>query len=126
MEFLKNLLKWILLILFIIIIIVLTIKFANRKDNTKTKSKEPTVNIVEKKKKKNVETVESVEAEKKDEEDKDEALIEINKQESTQETLIVDSPDTASSGAKEIVFGIMFLGFAISYIYTYKNMKENS
>ena len=122
MELLKSILRWFLLILFIVIIIYLTVRLTNRKDTTKTKTKEPTVNIVEKNNKTDVDT----EKEEDKNKDKDESLIEINTTESTQDALTVDSPDTASSGIKEIILGIAILGFASSYIYKHQSEQENS
>ena len=107
MDFLRSILKWIILGILFIIIIVLIVKFANRTDNKKNTTNEPPVNITDR---------------------AQEELIEepIAENAQTNESQTVDSPDTASNSFPHVLIGLSFLTIAGRYIYKNRNTKENS
>ena len=109
MDLLRGILRWIILAILLIVLVVLLVKLASRNSNTtkETKTKESTVNIVQKEK-------------------QEEETIEDTNMEPIQENLTVDSPDTASSGIFEVVVGSFILGVGANYIYKRRNIKENS
>ena len=110
MELLKGLLKWIILAILIILVVVLVIKYANKNETTNNnQKKEPTVNVVDRTRAEDAET-----------EPDEDGLEPI------QENLTVDSPDTASTGIKETIIGIMIIGFGFGYIKNHSTQKENS
>lgn len=109
MEILKSLLKWIILAIIFIILIVLIIKFANKADQKKTTTNEPTVNVVEKDI--NEQPVEDV---------ADDAEA------SAQENLVVDVQDTASTGLPAILLGLGIITCSGFYIYKNREVEENA
>ena len=115
MEFLKLLLKWIVIAIIFVLIIVLLVKLAHRNENSSTKAKEPKVNIVQKENNK-------VKEEQLDEEDS----LEPIEDDYTETSYTVDSPDTASNGLVETLLGVVILSFGASYIYKRRTVKGNS
>lgn len=107
MELLKGLLKWIIVAIIFIAIIALIVKFASKE--TKTKKHEPSVNIVE-----------NGNQESQDSSVQDPSLEPIQQSQS------VDSPDTASSGAIEMLVGLTIIGAGLTYVYKNRNVKVNS
>ena len=110
MEILKSLLKWIILAIIFIILIVLIVKFANRTDNKKV-TKEPTINIVEK---------------NKDEHPEEDRVLLDDANETANENLVVDSPDTASSALPAILLGLGIISVGGFYIYKNREVEENA
>jgi len=116
MEFLKLLLKWIVLAIIFVLIIVLLVKLANRNEKTSKNSKEPKVNIVQKENNNNDIKEETI--------DEDDSLEPI--EEDMDDAYTVDSPDTASNGIAETLLGIVILSYGASYIYKRRTVKGNS
>ncbi len=109
MYLLKTILKWLIVALIFIAIIALIVKFANTTESKAKKVKEPVVNIVENQKEKET-TV-------------DDPGV---SNDSTQEALLYDSPDTASSNTIHIIIGSIILCIGANYIYKRRNIKVNS
>ncbi len=116
MELLKGLLKWIILIILLVIVIILIIKMAN-KNTTNNKKKDSTVNVVENNNTNNTEIEEETEINSEDDED---GLIPV------EDDLIVDSPNTASTGVRETLIGILITCGGLIYIRKNKTVEENS
>lgn len=114
MEFLKLLLKWIVIAIIFVLIIVLLVKLAYRNENKAKNTKEPKVNIVQKEKTTTEEDTTTYD---------DDGLEPI---EDTTDVYTVDSPDTASSGIAETLLGIVILSCGASYIYKRRTVKGNS
>ena len=108
MDFLRGIIKWIILALLFIVFIVLVIKFGNRTKTNNNQPKQPPVNVVEKEKEPINETPE---------------LPEENME---PENLTVDSPDTASTGLPHMIIGFIIIGCAGRYIYKHREVKGNS
>lgn len=107
MDFLRGILKWIVLAIIFIILIVLIVRFANRTE-TKKEPKEPVVNIVENNNK------------------EEETLENVDSYQNIPEDLVVDSPDTASTALPEVLLGLTIISFGGYYIYKNRTVKENS
>lgn len=105
MDFLRSILKWIILGILFIVIIVLIVKLSSRTEE-KTTQVEPPTTIVDQTQKEPVEET-----------------MDDNPQ---NENLTVDSPDTASTAFPHIVLGLVILTIGGRYIYKNRNVKENS
>lgn len=110
MELLKGLLKWIILAILIILVVVLVIKYANNNTTSNNQTKEPTVNIVNQKKQDDQVT----------EEPDEDGLVPI------EENQTVNSPDTASTGVKEMLIGITIISIGLVYIQKQSTIKGNA
>lgn len=108
MEFLRGIIKWIILAILFVIFIVLIINVAN-KTSKKPVTKDPSVNVVEK-------SPTPTEPE----------LQPIDDQSAGSDSMTVDSPDTASTGLPHIIVGLVILSFGAGYIFKNRNVKGNS
>ena len=111
MNFLKGILKWIILAIIVIIIAVLIINLLNRpesnnKSTTNNNEYEPSVNFVDS--------------------NKDDDFEENLEDDFTEDNLIVDSPDTGNSGFLQALIGLSILTYGASYIYKNQKVKGNS
>ena len=113
MEFLKGLIKWIVLAIVIIILILLIVKFSNKAEQ-KVENTEPSIKVVEKDK--DDQTL----LDSSNDTTLDESLV------APREDLVVDSPDTASSGIMEMLLGITIISFGGYYIYKHRNVTEEN
>lgn len=107
MDFLKGILKWIIIAVILVILVVLIMNLVNKSDtSTKkpTNEYEPGIDIV----------------------DSNQDNIEDENRESYSEDLIVDSPDTASDGSMQVLLGFMIMTAGVTYIYRRQKIKGNS
>ena len=112
-DFIKSFLKWILIAAIIVGVLLLIVKIA---DNTEKKAKANNRNNLSSEYESGIQTTNSSESNTNSSE------TNTNSSNSTREntnnsTLIVDTPDTASTNGITIGIGTILLGFGIIYIY---------
>lgn len=104
LDFLRSILKWIILGIIILLLLIFIVKMANKNDNKKNINNNYDSGIHTIKSNTNELTEEIIKTEE-------------TPKEETETTIVVDAPDTASHPGIYMSLGMILLGTGITYIY---------